>query len=441
MALNFKFFNRKKSSSKMNGWLALSPLFVFMTIYLISAVVAGDIYAVPVSVAFIFACVYAFIITHRHETTTHTLEMFSSGAGDQNILLMIWVVVLAGAFASTSKSIGSIDAVTDLITAYLSGPMLYVGLFIASCLISMAIGTNIGTIVALVPIVVGVAEKTDYNLAFMAAIVVGGGSFGDNLSFISDTTIAATSLLGCEMKDKFRANIRIVTPAAFIVALIYIVMGIGVEMPHEAVETIHWTTLIPYFVTILLASLGINVVTVLTFGILLNGVIGIIIGNYTALDWMRAISEGVVGMNELILVMMMAGGMLEIVRYNGGIDFLVNKITSRVSGKRGAEFSIAAMVSAATFATANNTIAILTTGKIAKNICEKHNLNPIKVASILDTFSCSIQSILPYGMHVLMASALAEVSVLSIIKNLYYPLILLVVASVAILLRLPKKYS
>lgn len=442
MALLPYRFRRPKSgtSNKMSGWLALSPLLVFFVIYVTSALFAHSFYTVPISVPFIFASIYAVAITHRYETTAMTINIFSDGTGNKNVLLMVWIILLAGAFAGTSKDIGAINAVANAITNYLPGSLLYFGLFLASCLVSMAMGSNVGTIVALVPIAVGIAEGTGINLPLLVAIIVGGGSFGDNLSFISDTTIAATTTLGCSLRDKFRVNILIAGPAALLVCFIYIVLGHSV-VTANTVSPINWVALIPYLTTIVLAMAGINVLTVLSFGVLLNGVIGIIQGSYNAIGWMCAIGEGVAGVSELIVVIMLAGGMLEVIRYNGGIDFLAQKVTKGIVGKRTAELSIAALVSLATFCTANNTIAVLTTSKMARGISEKHGLNAMKTASILDTFSCIVQILLPYGLQLLMASALAHVGIFAIIKHLYYPFVLFVFSMLAILLRFPRKYS
>ncbi len=441
MALPVRFyFKKNNSSNKMNGWLALSPLFVFIAIFLASSIYAHSFYVISISVPFVFASVYAVIITRRYETTSRIVSIFSEGAGNQNILLMVWIIILAAAFSQTCKQIGAIDAVANMALRYLPGNLLYVGLFIVSAIISMAIGTNIGTIIALVPIVVGIGENAGLNVPLMTAIIVGGGTFGDNMSFISDTTIAATTSLGCDMKDKFKANIGIAGPAALIAVGLYFFLGSEVKsMPTS--EEIHWIMLLPYAVTIILAMIGVNVVTVLTFGVLLNGVLGIICGNYDAIGWMIAISDGIKGLNEMIVIMMLAGGMLELVRYNGGIDFIVNGISNRIKSKRATELGLATLVSFVTCCTANNTIAILTTGKIAREVSQQNGINPIKTASILDTFSCVVQSLLPYGMHLLMASAMAHTGTLGIIKYLYYPPILAVIATLAIILKFPRKYS
>lgn len=437
----------KYDGKPMSGWLALSPLFVFLCIYLISSIAAGDFYAIPISSAFLAASVYAVLIC-RGRSLEQRIAIFSEGAGNKNVLLMIWIFVLAGAFASTAKEIGAIDATVNLALRILPGKLLYAGLFLASCFISMSIGTSVGTIVALVPVAAGIAEElaltgstgTFAGPAFITAIIVGGAFFGDNLSFISDTTIAATRTQGCSMADKFKANIRIVGPAAVIVTILYIILGSSVSVTPEA-GTIDWILLIPYILVLALALSGVNVAAVLAVGLAVNALIGLSRGSLVWSSLLASVGTGISDMGDLIIVTMLAGGMLELIRVNGGLDFIVNGLTRRIHGKRGAEFCIAGLVSLANLCTANNTIAIITTGEIAKDITRRFNLDPRKSASILDTFSCLIQGFIPYGAQLLMASGLAGISSISIIGYLYYPFIMGACAILAILFRLPRKYS
>jgi len=430
--------HRTPSGRKMNGWLALSPLLVFLAVYVVSSIVAHDFYKVPVAAAFIIASAYALILTPGK--TDDKLSIFSEGAGNKNVLLMIWIFVLAGAFAATAKDIGAIDATVNATLHILPGKLIYAGLFLAACFISMAIGTSVGTIVALVPIATGIAAETGIGVPFMTAIIVGGAFFGDNLSFISDTTVAATKSQGCSMKDKFRVNLYLAAPAALIVACIYVVMGLQVEAAPAA-EPVQWLGLVPYLLVIGLALAGVNVVTVLCLGIGVNGVIGWCTGAYDFVGWMSSIGAGIGSMGELIIVSLLAGGMLEIIRYNGGMAFIIDGLTRRIGGKKAAGLSIAGLVSLVNFCTANNTIAIITTGPLAKDITERFGLDPRKTASILDTFSCFVQGILPYGAQMLMASGLAGVSAVAIIGNLYYPFTLGAIALLSILLGFPRKYS
>lgn len=424
---------------KKNNWFALSPLVVFLVVYLVSSLVAGDFYKVPIAAAFLVASVYAMGVCLKGKIEDR-VSIFSQGAGHKNVLLMIWIFILAGAFATTAKEIGAIEATVNITLQLLPGKLLLAGLFLAACFISMAVGTSVGTIVALVPVATGIAAETGIPAAFITAIVVGGSFFGDNLSFISDTTIAATRTQGCSMADKFKANIRIAAPAAIIVAAIYVVLGLQVNFTPSA-EQINYVLLIPYLLVIGLAIASVNVILVLAAGILANAVIGFSIGKLTWISWLGHIGTGIAGMGDLIIVTMLAGGMLEIIRVAGGLDFLIEKMTQRISGKRGAEFSIAALVSLANLCTANNTIAIITTGGIAKDIADKYKLDPRKCASILDTFSCFVQGMIPYGAQMLMASGLAGISAMGILEFMYYPFTLGVVAVLAIIFRFPRKMS
>ena len=425
----------------MKGLAALSPLLVFLCIYLVSSVIAQDFYRIPISAAFLVASVYAVAIT-RGKPLEERINTFSKGAGDKNVLLMIWIFVLAGAFAATAKEIGAIDATVNLALRILPGKMLYAGLFLAACFISMSIGTSVGTIVALVPVAAGIAQELAAggaeglaaSVPFITAIIVGGAFFGDNLSFISDTTIAATRTQGCSMADKFRMNIRIAGPAALIVAVLYIFMGkSGGAIPESA--PIDWVLLIPYILVIVLAISGINVSLVLTIGLIVNAVIGFTGGKLIWSGYLESIGSGISGMGDLIIVTMMAGGMLELIKSNGGLDYIVGKLTKKINGRKGAEFSIAALVSLANICTANNTIAIITTGGIAKDITGRFGIDPRRSASILDTFSCLVQGFLPYGAQLLMASGLAGVTSISIMGYLYYPFVLGAAAILAILIK------
>lgn len=422
---------------QMNGWLALSPLAVFLVTYLVSSLVAGDFYKVPVASAFLIASIYAMLITKG--TVAERISTFSSGAGNKNVLLMIWIFVMAGAFATTAKAIGSVEATVNLTLTLLPGKWLLAGLFLASCFISMSIGTSVGTVVALVPIASGIAEQSGMPLAMLTGLIVGGAFFGDNLSFISDTTIASTTTQGCSMSDKFKANIWICGPAAIVVTVIYVIIGLNHGATPEIGE-IEYVKLVPYLTVIALALLGINVLIVLGIGLLLSAVIGFT-GGMTWIGFLGNVGDGIAGMGELIIVTMLSGGMLELIRRNGGIDFIIKGLTKGVKGRRGAEFSIAGLVGLSNLCTANNTIAILTTGDIARDITAKFGLDPRKTASLLDTFSCIVQGVIPYGAQLLMASGFTGISAAEIIPCLYYPIVLCVVACLSILFRFPKRYS
>ena len=426
-------------SSKKKGFIALSPLVVFILLYLVTSIIAHDFYKVPITVAFMISSIYAVAISGGLPLQKR-IETFSRGASTGNLMLMLWIFVLAGAFANSAKVMGCIDATVNLTLTLLPANMLLAGLFLAACFISMSIGTSVGTIVALVPIAAGLATSTGTSVAMMTAVVVGGAFFGDNLSFISDTTIAATQTQGCRLSDKFRVNAFIVAPAALIILIAYIFMGSGVQSPSD-VPDVAFVKVVPYLIVLITAIFGMNVMAVLTLGLVLTGVIGLIDGSYDIYSWFKAMGDGILGMGELIIITMMAGGLLEIIRENGGIDFIIKRMTAHVSSKRGAELSIAALVTLTNICTANNTVAIITVGGIAKQIGDRFGVDNRKCASLLDTFSCFTQGIIPYGAQLLMAAGLAKLNPIDIVPFLYYPLALGLSALLAILLRLPKRYS
>ena len=421
------------------GLIALSPLGVFIILYLVTSIIAGDFYKVPITVAFMVSSIYAILI-HQGRPLKERIDTFSRGAATGQMMLMIWIFVLAGAFANSAKVMGSIDATVNLTLVCLPPQMLLAGLFVAACFISLSIGTSVGTIVALTPIAAGVAQQTGTDVAMMTAVVVGGSFFGDNLSFISDTTIVATSTQGCRLNDKFRVNSFIVVPAALIICIIYILMGSEVHAPQQ-INNVEWTKVIPYLVVLITAIFGMNVMAVLTIGIILTGIIGLLTGTFDVFGWMKAMGDGIVGMGELIIITMMAGGMLELIKQQGGIDFIIKRMTRHIHGKRGAEISIGTLVALVDVCTANNTVAILTVGGIAKQVGDRYGVDNKKAASILDTFSCFVQGLIPYGAQLLMAAGLAALNPVSIIPYLYYPFAIGIAAILSILFRYPKRYS
>ena len=408
------------------GLLALSPVLVFLAVYLVSSLLSGDFYKIPVSAAFLLASAYAVAITPE-KGINRRLAIFSGGAGHPNVLLMIWIFILAGAFAETAKEIGAINATVHFALHVIPGKMLFAGFFLTACFVSFAMGTSVGTIVALVPITTGIAGETGMDPAQLTAVIVGGAFFGDNLSFISDTTIAATRAAGCEMRDKFKANLLIVLPAFVVVLLIYLLQGQTVStIPQASVS--QWYKLLPYLLVICTALCGLNVTLVLGLGILANALLGFVTGTMGWSSMLVSIGSGISGMADLIIVTLLAGGMLALIRHNGGLDYLVEILTRRIKGPGMAQLSIAALVSLANLCTANNTIAIITSGEIAKRISDRFGISPQRTASLLDTFSCVVQGVIPYGAQLLMASGLAGISALEIIPRLYYPFALAVSA-------------
>ena len=419
--------------------MALSPLLFFIILYLVTSIIAGDFYKVPITVAFMLSSIYAIIAMYGYPIDTR-IKIFSRGAGSGDLMLMLWIFVLAGAFANSAKEMGSIDATVNLTLNLLPGNMLLAGLFIAACFISLSIGTSVGTIVALTPIAAGLAHSTGANIPLMTAIVVGGAFFGDNLSFISDTTIVATTSQGCKLSDKFKVNSFIVFPAAVIILFLYIFMGSEVHSPSN-IPSVEYVKVIPYLIVIITAAAGVNVMGVLTLGIALTGTIGIIEGTYVVFGWFKSMGDGIMSMGELIIITMMAGGMLEIIKKNGGIDYIIEKMTAHVRGKRGAYMAIATIVSICDICTANNTVAIITVGGISKKISERFDLDSRKCASILDTMSCCMQGLIPYGAQILMAAGLASINPVSIMPYLYYPFTIGIACILSILFRYPRRYS
>lgn len=371
---------------------------------------------------FIVIAILAIALT-RKLPFKERISIFSRGAGNTNLLLMVWIFMLAGAFAASAKEMGAAGAMVDLTLHFLPAKFALTGLFLAACVTSLCMGTSVGTIVALMPIAAGLAERTEMALPMVAAAVVGGAFFGDNLSFISDTTIVATQSQGCKLSDKFRYNVRMVMPAALIVAVVHVFLG-GEAVDITSTGAIEWWKVLPYLVVLICAACGIDVLVVLTAGNILTCLTGILDGSYDLMGWIGSASQGIMGMSELILISMLAGGIFALFRYDGGFDFIINRMTRHIKGRAGAEWSICGLVAFANICTANNTIAILSVGDIAKHISEQFEIDPRRSASLLDTTSCFVQGVLPYGAQLLMASGLAGISAISIVPYLFYPMLL-----------------
>ena len=421
------------------GLLALSPVIVLLTVYLAGSIVAGDFYKIPITVAFLIASVYAVAVSKKYGTLEKRVKIFSAGAANSRMMLMVWIFILAGAFASLAKSMGAVDSTVAITLSLVPEQFLPVGVFVAACFISMSIGTSVGTIVALTPVVTALASQIGCEVAWLVAIVVGGAFFGDNLSFISDTTIAATQSQGCLMRDKFRTNFLLVLPAALLTMAVYLFSGTEISVVEQPVITlVDCMKVLPYLLVIALALCGIDVLAVLVLGILSAAVIGVLVGSFGVWDIFSSAGAGIVGMGELIIVTMLAGGLLEVVRVNGGLDFLIRIVTFRVRSVRAAEWAITSLTALSNLCTANNTIAILSIGEIARDISTKFGIQPKRSASLMDTTSCFVQGMIPYGAQLLMASGLAGVSPVAIIPNLYYPMLIGVMVLLSILLRFPR---
>ncbi len=390
------------------GLLALSPLMVFIVLYLVTSITLQDFYKVPLTVAFLVSAIYGIAFVAKG-SLNERIETFCNGAGTGNIMLMIVIFILAGAFVSTAEAMGSIDAAVNLALLIMPDSMLLAGLFLAACFISLSIGTSVGTIAALAPIAAGLADSTGQSTALFAATVVGGAFFGDNLSFISDTTIMATKTQGCRMSDKFRTNLAIVFPAAVIVFIIYIF--IGRDMTTAApTSTINLWKVLPYLIVLVTAAFGMNVLAVITLGITSASIIGLIDGSYGIFTLLASMGKGLLRMRVLINVTNLAAGLLAIIKQAGGIDFIIKKMTAKIHGKRGAELTIGSLVALVDMCTANNTIAILTVGDISRKIAQRYGIDPRRAASILDTFSCFMQGLIPYGAQILIAAGLAQIN-------------------------------
>ena len=421
---------------KKGNALALLPFVVFLALFIGSGVITGDFYQFPMIVAIIIAAGIS-LMMNRKESLATKIEVFTKGAGNPNVMLMVIIFLLAGAFSEVAKGMGAVESTVNLALSVLPENLLMVGIFLIACFISISMGTSMGTIVALAPIGVGISEQTDISLAISMAAVIGGAMFGDNLSFISDTTIASVRTQNTKMKDKFKANFFIVLPAAIMTAILFGVLTAGAEA-EVTNESFEFMKMLPYVGVIVAALMGVNVLIVLTGGILFAGIIGLVDGSYNTMQLIQAIGNGVVGMEDLAMLAILISGMVEVIKHNGGIDYLLNLVTSKVNSKKGAQFGIAGLVSLTNLSTANNTIAILIAGPLAKNIADKYNVDPRKSASILDIFSCCFQGLIPYGAQILVAAGVASISPLSILPYSFYPILIGLCGLLAILLDFPK---
>ncbi|MGG1593747.1 Na+/H+ antiporter NhaC family protein [Terribacillus saccharophilus] len=420
---------------KANPW-ALIPFVVFLILFIGSGIITGDFYTFPVIVAITVSAGVA-LAMNRKESLTKKVDIFCKGAGNPNVMLMVVIFLLAGAFSEVAKGMGAVESTVNLTLSLIPQNLLVVGLFVIACFISLSMGTSVGTIVALAPIGVGISEQTDFSMALVMGAIVGGSMFGDNLSFISDTTITAVRTQGAEMKDKFKVNFWIVLPAAIVTCIIlgFLTLGESGQVEHLSYS---WIKIIPYILVIVFALIGINVFLVLVLGIVLAGAVGLLDGSYHFLSLIQQIGDGMAGMYEIAFLAILIAGMVEVIKFNGGIDFLLQLATRRIKSKRGAEFSIAGLVSLTDLSTANNTISILITGPLAKNIADKYGIEPKKSASILDLFSSSIQGLLPYGAQFLAAATVAGISPISIIPYCIYPILVGICGVIAILIGYPK---
>ncbi|MED4044976.1 Na+/H+ antiporter NhaC family protein [Priestia aryabhattai] len=420
---------------KGNGW-ALLPLGVFLVLFVGSGIIAGDFYKLPVLVAIIIAAIVA-LAMNRKDSLNVKVERFAKGAGHPDIIIMVLIFILAGAFSEVAKGMGAVDSTVNLALSALPQSLVVVGIFVIGAFISISMGTSMGTIAALGPIAVGISEQAHVSITLAIAAVVGGAMFGDNLSVISDTTIAAVRTQKTNMSDKLKVNFFIVLPAAIVTVILLLVMTLGNTSSVE-IKDFSWFKILPYVGVLVAAIFGANVLSILTGGIVLAGVIGLADGSYTLSSLAKTVTEGIGGMSELIILSLLIGGMVELIRYNGGIQFLLNLLTRRIQTKKGGEFSIAGLVSLTNLATANNTISIITAGPLAKEISDKYSIDNRKSASLLDLFSCSVQGLIPYGAQMLLAAGFAKVSPIEIIPFTFYPMLTAVCGIIAIVIGFPR---
>ena len=420
---------------KGNLW-ALFPFIVFLCLFIGSGIVLDDFYAFPVIIAITIAGAVA-IAMNRKEKLQTKVDIFCKGAGNPNVMLMVIIFLLAGAFSGTAGAMGAVDATVNFALSYIPSNLLVVGLFVIACFISLAMGTSVGTIVALAPIGLGIGTETELSLPLIMASIIGGAMFGDNLSFISDTTITAVRTQGAEMKDKFKVNFFIVLPAAIVTCIILAIITAG-ETATVTGGDFDFVKIIPYLFVIIFALLGMNVFAVLASGIGLAGVIGLIDGSFTMMSFVQAIGDGMAGMFEMALLAILIAGMVEVIKHNGGIDYLLNLATRKIKTKRDAQFAMAGLVSLTDLSTANNTIAIMIAGPLAKDIATEYDIEPRKAASIIDIFSCAVQGIIPYGAQLIVAAGVAGISPVLIMPYAFYPILIAICGIIAIVIGYPK---
>ncbi len=413
------------------GLLALTPVIVFLLSYVAVSLAIGDFYKMPIAVSLVLASAWGLIICRGYKLHDR-IELFSRAAGHSNILYMIWVFVLAGAFASLAKEIGAVEATVNLTLSIFPGEFIVPVLFFAACFISLSIGTSVGTVVALTPLAVEIANTAGASTPFFVAVVLGGAFFGDNLSFISDTTIAATRSQNVSMRDKFRANLWIALPAALVTMIAYI--AIGQNTSEFAVEsTTDGWLIIPYLVVLATAIAGINVTVVLALGIIAATVLGVIRG-FEILDLAQFAGAGIDSMGNLIIITLLAAGMLGLIKACGGIRYLLQVMTRHISSSRGAQSVIVVLVGLVNLCTANNTVAIITAGPIARDIADRYGVDRRRSASLLDSASCVVQCLIPYGAQTLLATSLAGLSPAAPWPYLYYPWAMMVAIAISIII-------
>lgn len=426
------------SEQKQKGnAVALIPLILFVGLFLGVGIITGDFTKMPLNIAITIAVIVA-LIMNRKEKFTEKVEVFTKGAGHSNIILMVLIFVLAGAFSKVTEDMGGVKSTVNLGLSLIPGDLLIIGLFIICMFVSISMGTSVGTVAAIAPVGFGISEATDISAALAMATVVGGAMFGDNLSMISDTTISAVRTQHTKMSDKFKVNFKIVLPGAILTMVILGILTHSATISSTKDYSFEFIKVIPYLLVLILALIGVNVIIVLIGGTVLSGIIGLIDGSFNWIGFLKAASEGMIGMEDIAIIALMIGGLIGIIQHNGGITWLLNFVRSKVKSRRGAEFGIASLVSAADISTANNTISILMAGPLAKNIADEYDIDPRKSASILDIFGSCFQGLLPYSPQVIAAAGVAGISPFMLVPYSIYPIILGISGLAAIIFNFPK---
>lgn len=428
-------------SNKKGSIVSLLPLFIFVALFIGTGLFAGDFNVMPITVAAIIASVAGFLLYFK-VPFKDKLSAYLKGASQENIILIVVIFLLSGAFSGIAGAMGAVDSTVNMGLTFLPGSLLLSGIFIICCFVSLSMGTSMGTVVAIAPIAIGIADQTEIGLALALATVIGGAMFGDNLSFISDTTIVATRTQGVKMIDKFKVNFWIVLPGALLTVVILYFLSADVSLSETGNYTFSFIEVLPYLAVLIIALLGVDVMIVLMSGTVLAGVLGLFTGAFDILTLISAAGEGIAGMQEIAIITILIGGMIGLVSHYGGITYLLDTIMSKIKTKKGAELGIASLVSVTDVSTANNTISIMMTGPLAKNIADEYDVDPRKSASILDTFATGFQGLIPYGGQMLAASGLAAgISPVEIMPYSIYPILLILSGIAAILIGFPKKYS
>lgn len=422
---------------KKNRGLALLPFIVFIVLFAGVGIISGDFYGMPALVAFLTA-LFVGMLQNKSLSFNDKLAIISKGAGDVNIITMVLIFLVAGAFSGVVSAAGGVENTVYFGLSFIPSKFLVSGIFLIGCFVSLAMGTSMGTITALAPIAGGISEQTGFPLAICIGAVVCGAMFGDNLSMISDTTIAAVRTQGCEMKDKFKQNFFIVLPAAILTIIIFYVRTMDLTYVLNKTYDYNFIQIVPYLVVLIGALIGLNVFLVLIAGIILSVIVGVSYGSFTLIESFSAIGEGMKGLFEISIISIIVACIVSLIKENGGIDLIIDMIKKRTRGKRGAEFGVALLALLIDICTANNTVAIVMAGPIAKQIGDEFKVEPKRVASILDIFASVGQGLIPYGAQLLAAAALVGLTPLDIIPNLYYPILMGISAVLFIIFR-PQK--